>query len=111
MDRFIATDTENIGAAALAERGQDPPKRFKTLKIDSDAAPDYGASVTKGGREVGTVTSPAVSPRVGAIGLAILDRDVAGEGETLDVAVGEGTAPATVEPLSILDPKKERPRA
>jgi hypothetical protein len=28
----------------------------------------------------------------------------------VDVAVGEGTAPATVEVLSILDPNKERPR-
>ena len=111
MDRFIATDTENVGAAALAERGADPPKRFKTLTVESVTAPDYGAAVTKDGREVGTVTSPAVSPRVGTIGLAILDTDVASEGERLDVAVGDAAASATVEPLSILDPKKERPRA
>jgi aminomethyltransferase len=111
MDRFIATDTENVGASALAERGQDPPKRFKTLAVESEVAPDYGAPVTRDGREVGTVTSPAVSPRVGTIGLAILDTAVADEGETVEVAVGEATASATVAPLSILDPKKERPRA
>ena len=111
MDRFIATDTENVGARALAERGANPPKRFKTLKIEGEAAPDYGASVTSGDRQVGTVTSPAVSPRVGTIGLAILDSAVAEDGTKVDVAVGDGTAPATVEPLSILDPEKRKPRS
>jgi aminomethyltransferase len=110
MDRFIKTDTENVGAAALAERGANPPKRFKTLQIEGDAAPDYGAVVTKDGREVGTVTSPASSPRLGTIGLAILDAEVATDGEKVDVAVGDGTAPAVVAPLSLLDPEKRRPR-
>jgi aminomethyltransferase len=111
MDRFIKTDTECVGAAALADRGANPPKRFKTLKIDGDLAPDYGAAVTKDGREVGAVTSPASSPRLGTIGLAILDADVAIDGEKVEVAVEGGTAPATVEVLSLLDPNKERPRA
>jgi aminomethyltransferase len=111
MDRFIATDTECVAASALAERGADPPKRFKSLSIDGATAPDYGAAVTKDGHEVGVVTSPAVSPRVGAIALAILDASVAEDGTVLDVAMTEGTAAATVGPLSILDPTKERPRA
>ena len=111
MDRFIKTDTECVGAAALAERGANPPKRFKTLKIEGDVLPDYGAAVTKDGRGVGVVTSPASSPRLGTIGLAILDADVATDGEKVEVAVEGGTAPATVEVLSLLDPKKERPRA
>jgi len=75
MDKFVKTDTENVGAEALAEYGANPPKRFKTLKIESETAPEYGAAVTADGRQVGTVTSPAVSPRVGTIGLAILDAD------------------------------------
>lgn len=111
MDRFIKTDTECVAAAALAARGANPPKRFKTLKIEGEAAPDYGAVVTKDGREVGVVTSPAVSPRVGTIGLAILDADVASDGEKVEVAVEGGTAPASVGPLSILDPQKQRPRS
>ena len=111
MDRFIRTDTECVGATALAERGANPPKRFKTLKVEGDSAPDYGAAVTKDGREVGVVTSPAVSPRVGTIGLAILDADVAIDGEKVEVVVGDGTVPASVEALSILDPTKQRPRA
>jgi aminomethyltransferase len=111
MDRFIKTDTEVVGAAALAERGASPPKRFKTLRIEGVVAPDYGAPVTKDGREVGIVTSPASSPRLGTIGLAILDADVANDGEKVEVAIEGGTAPATVEVLSLLDPAKERPRA
>jgi aminomethyltransferase len=111
MDRFIKSDTECVGAAALAERGADPPKRFKTLRIESETAPEYGAAVTKGGQDVGVVTSPAVSPRFGTIGLAIMDSGAAGEGGSVEVALGAGTAPATVAPLSVYDPKKERPRA
>jgi aminomethyltransferase len=110
MDRFIKTDTECVGAAALAERGANPPKRFKTLRIEGEAAPDYGAVVTKDGREVGVVTSPASSPRLGTIGLAIVDAGVATDGEKVDVAIGDGTAAATVAPLSLLDPEKQRPR-
>jgi aminomethyltransferase len=110
MDRFIKTDTECVGSAALAERGAAPPKRFKTLRIESEGAPEAGAAVTAAGAEVGVVTSPAVSPRVGTIGLAILDAEAANDGEKVEVATGEGTSPATVEPLSILDPGKERPR-
>ena len=111
MDRFIKAGTECVGADALAQRGAAPPKRFKTLKIDGDVMPDYSASVTKDGREVGIVTSPALSPRLGTIGLAILDADAADAGSKVEVAVQGGTSPATVEVLSLLDPKRERPRA
>ena len=106
MDRFIKTDTECVGAQALAAYGANPPKRFKTLRFDG-AAPEAGTAVTKDGVEVGVVTSPATSPRVGSIGLAILDAAVAEEGTTLEA---DG-ATATVAPLSILDPEKKEPRA
>ena len=35
---------------------------------------------------------------------------MATDGEKLEVAVEGGTAPASVEVLSLLDPKKEKPR-
>lgn len=111
MDKFIKTDTENVAAQALASYGANPPKRFKTLKIDGAVMPDYGAGVTKDGTQVGVVTSPAVSPRLGTIGLAILDAGAATDGEKVEVAIEGGTAAATVEVLSLLDPKKEKPRA
>jgi glycine cleavage system aminomethyltransferase T len=45
------------------------------------------------------------------IGLAMLDAAFASPGASVDVALGDGTAPATVEPLPIYDPEKRRPRA
>jgi glycine cleavage system aminomethyltransferase T len=111
MDRFIAAGTECVGADALAAYGASPPKRFVSLRIEGDAAPEYGAAVTRGGREVGTLTSPAVSPRLGTIGLAIVAADAAAEGSRLDVAVGEGTAAAEVRPLNQYDPERLKPRA
>ena len=53
------------------------------------------------------MTSPAESPRVGPIGLAILDAAVAEDGTKVEV----GGAVATVATLSILDPEKTKPRA
>jgi aminomethyltransferase len=111
MDRFIKTDTECVGARALAAYGANPPKRFKSLRIEGDAVPDYGAAVTKDGVEVGVVTSPAASPRLGTIALAILNADVANDGEKVEVAVEGGTAPATVDVQSPYDPEKKKPRA
>ena len=111
MDRFIATDTECVGAAALAERGAAPPKRFVNLRIDAAAAPEYGAAIRGGGAEVGVVTSPAVSPRLGTIGLAMLDTPAATEGRSVEVAMGDGTASATIGPPNLYDPERLRPRA
>jgi glycine cleavage system aminomethyltransferase T len=107
MDRFIKTDTECVGAEALAAYGASPPKRFKSLRIESETAPEYGATVTKDGNEVGVVTSSAVSPRLGTIGLAILNSDGAADGEKVEV----GDAVATVAALGLYDPDKRRPRS
>ena len=43
--------------------------------------------------------------------MAVLDAHTAAEGETVDVALGEGTVRATVETLPIYDPEKRRPRS
>ena len=111
MDKFIKTDTENVGAKSLAEVGANPQRRFKTLKIESEGPPEAGAEVTKDGEPVGTVTSPAASPRLGTIGLAILRSDAAADGDKVEVAVEGGTAPATVDVLSLYDPQKQKPRS
>jgi aminomethyltransferase len=112
MDRFIKTDTECVGAKALAELGEAPQRRFKTLRIEAEAPPEAGASVAKDGDEaVGTLTSPTVSPRLGTIGLAILRSDVATDGEKVEVAVDGGTVPATVDALCLYDPEKRKPRS
>jgi aminomethyltransferase len=106
LDRFIKTGTENVGAEALASYGANPPKRFKTLRIQGDA-PEAGAAVSKDGAEVGALTSPATSPRLGAIGLAILDTSAASDGDKVEVGGGV----AEVAPLSLYDPEKTKPRS
>ena len=107
LDRMIKTGTENVAADALAAYGASPPKRFKTLQIEGDAAPEAGAAVTKDGTDVGTVTSPTISPDFGVIALAILRGGVATDGEKVEV----GGSVATVAPLSIHDPEKRKPRS
>ena len=51
-----------------------------------------------------------MSPRLGTIGLAIFDAGVATDGEKVEVAIEGGTAPATVEVLSLLDPRRRAAR-
>jgi aminomethyltransferase len=107
MDRFIKTTTSCVGNAALTEAGAAPSKRLMTLTLEGDDLPEGGAAVTKDGKQVGSATSPATSPRLGPISLAVLDADVATVGEKVEV---EGAGIASVEVLSLLDPNKERPR-
>ena len=112
FDRLVAFDgSEFNGKAALRKIAGSPPHRFKTLVLESDELPEYGASVTSKGEPAGTLTSPTKSPRFGQIGLAILESQFAGEGQVLEVAFGEGTVPAKVEVLPIYDPHKRRPRS
>jgi aminomethyltransferase len=106
MDKFIKPGTGCVGAAALADAGANPARRLKTLQIEGDALPEAGATVTKDGAEVGTVTSPAASPRLGGIALAVLESGAAADGEKVEV----GGSVATVAPLSLYDPNKEKPR-
>jgi glycine cleavage system aminomethyltransferase T len=79
---------------------------LKTLQIEGGAIPEAGVHVTKDAEEVGTVTSPVVSPRLGALALAVLATGAAEDGEKVEV----GDAVATVAPLSLFDPEKKRPR-
>ena len=107
MDRFIKANTGCVGSEALAAYASGgAPRRLKTLSFSGEA-PEAGTAVTRDGAEVGTITSPQTTPRFGAIGLAVLDRAAAVDGAELDVA----GSTATVQPLSILDPQKQRPRA
>jgi aminomethyltransferase len=113
MDRVVALGApgEFMGKDRLREVAADPPNRFKTLRVEGDTLPAYGATVMKDGEEVGVLTSPAISPRLGNIGIAILRTDVAVDGDRLEVAVGDGSVGATVDVLAIYDPQKLRPRS
>jgi len=110
LDRLIRLERDFCGRDALAAEAAAPANRFVTLVVDGPV-PEYGAVVTRAGERVGTLTSPCESPTLGqVIGLAVLRFDLAREGETVEVAVGDGTAPATIAPLPIYDPEKKRPR-
>src|SRR5262249_5657759 len=105
-------DRDFRGRDALRDAAADPRKRLKALRLEGSEVPEYGAEVTKDGRPVGTLTSPTASPLFGVIGIAILETASAGEGERVDVALGEGTVPATVAAQAALyDPEKRRPRS
>jgi len=113
LDRVVALDAEGafMGKDPLRAVAAAPPNRFKTLRLEGEELPEYGAAVSKDGEEVGVLTSPATSPTYGPLGLAILRSDVAAEGTTVDVALGESTIGATVDVLAVHDPDKRRPRS
>ncbi len=113
MDRSVqlGSDAEFVGRAALAAVAADPPNRFKTLMVQGDAAPEYGAEVYRGDEVVGTLTSVVTSPRYGVVGLAVLRSDLATNGTVLEVALEGGRTKASVADLSIHDPDKRKPRS
>jgi len=111
MDKMVALGAPGVGKDALRRIAGNPPNRFVTLKVAGDTLPEYGATVTKSGEEIGVLTSPTNSPRFGKIGLAVLSSDQATVGNEVEVAVGEGTTGATVDVLPIYDTNKDRPRA
>lgn len=113
LDRLVVLDreVEFAGKEQLRAVATEPPNRFVTLKVEGETLPEYGATVTKDGEEVGVLTSPTDSPRYGKIGLAIVNSGHATPGTSLEVAVGDATAAASVDVLPIYDTNKTRPRA
>jgi aminomethyltransferase len=111
FDKLVVMNgADFLGRDALRSVSENPPRRMKTLRLETEALPEYGVPVLRDGEEVGTLTSPAPSPRFGPIALAILETAVAGDGTKLEVAVGESNVATTVAPLAIYDPEKKRPR-
>lgn len=113
LDRLVALgkDVEFAGKSRLAGIASAPPNRFVTLRIDGDTLPAYGAEVSVDGEVVGILTSPAVSPRLGLLGMAIVATPHAAVGSQVEVALEDGTTTATVDSLPIYDHEKHRPRA
>ncbi len=75
-------------------------KRLQGLRFRSGAAPTPGTALTLDGKEVGRVTSAVVSPRLGAIGLAILHRSAWQPGCVVQLSPGGGTAEVSDLPFS-----------
>jgi aminomethyltransferase len=113
LDKVIRLDTGDFnGRDALAKVAANPPRRLVTLALDGNEMPEYGAALTSEGEPAGTLTSPCESPTLGRmIGLATVETRFAARGDRVEVAVGDGTAAATVEALPLYDPEKRRPRS
>jgi aminomethyltransferase len=112
LDRFVRFDSGDFqGRDALRDVAAKPPNRFVTLRYEAGELPEYGAQVTKDGEDIGVLTSPTDSPAFGKIGLTVLRTDQARVGNTVQVAVGDGMADATVDVLPVYDTNKDRPRA
>jgi aminomethyltransferase len=114
LDRMVALDGDGefMGKNKLREIALDPPNRLKTVRLEGDTLPEYGASITVGGEDVGTLTSPVHSPALQAnIGLAMIRTDASADGTKVDVAVADGTVSGIVDVLAIYDPEKTRPRS
>ncbi|MGH3024767.1 MAG: aminomethyltransferase family protein [Gaiellaceae bacterium] len=113
LDKVIRLDGGDFqGKAALAETAKSPPRRLVTLAVEGSEVPEYGAAVTKDGAPAGTLTSPCESPTLGrVIGMAVLETRLAGKGESVEVALGDGTVAATVDDFPVYDPEKTRPRS
>ncbi len=112
LDKLVRLDQGLgfLGEDALRAVAADPPHRFVTLRLDPEELPEYGATVTKEGQEVGVLTSPTQSPRFGMIGLAVVETAQSGVGNALEVEVGDGVVRATVDVLPVYDTEKKRPR-
>jgi folate-binding protein YgfZ len=80
--------------ARLQFRGR-ANRRLRGLRLP-DPAPSAGAALHAGGREVGRLTSVAVTPDLGAIGLAIVRREVE---DGAEVVIEGADAPARVVAL------------
>jgi glycine cleavage system T protein (aminomethyltransferase) len=103
-----------VGRDALrAIAAEGTPRLLTTLRIEGDEVPEYGAAVTLDGREVGIVRSPCQSPtfEMAVIGMAAIDRELARDGQRLEVALGSGSVGATVAPFPLYDTEKRRPRS
>ena len=116
LDKVIKLDKPGdfVGRAALqAIADQGTARLLTTLRIEGDEVPEYGAAVTQDGREVGIVRSPCQSPTfdMQVIGMAAIERGLVNDGQRVEVAVGDGTAGATVAPFPLYDTDKRRPRS
>jgi len=116
LDRMVKPDkaADFVGRDALRKLASEgTPRLLTTLRIDGDQVPEYGATVTQDGRDVGILRSPCQSPTfdMSVIGMAAIDRDLVNDGQRVEVALGDGTVGAEVAPFPLYDTEKRRPRS
>ncbi len=114
LDRFVKLDKGDfVGRDALVKRQADGPRqRLITLQIDTNQAPAHpGASLMKGDRVVGTVTSGDWGHRTGLnLAYAFADPAIATPGTQTEIDMCGQRIGATVIAPSPYDPDLSRAR-
>jgi len=115
LQRFVAPSKGDfIGKTALAVRqAAGPKRRLVTLSVDCTHAPAHaGASVMRGEKVVGTVTSGDWGHRVGMnLAYAFVVPDLAATGSVLDIDILGDRIAATVIDPGPYDPRFSHPRS
>jgi glycine cleavage system T protein (aminomethyltransferase) len=109
----LGTGSDFVGRQALEQiEREGTPRLLSTLRIDGQEVPEYGATVTLDGKEVGVLRSPCHSPTFDeVIGMAAIDRDLVREGQRVEVALEGETVGASVGAFPLYDTEKKRPRS
>jgi tRNA-modifying protein YgfZ len=81
--------------ARIDSRGGNVPRPIRALVVEGDEVPPTGTTVVSGDREVGTLTSVAVSATNGTVALAPIARTVEA-GEKVELRWDRGSAAASV---------------
>ena len=114
LDRFVKLEKGDfIGREALLRRQADGPrKQLVTMKIDANHAPAHGgASLIRGGKVVGTVTSGDWGHRVGMnLAYAFVESEFSQPGSALELDLYGDLVEAEVIAPSPYDPGHERMR-
>ena len=112
MDRVVASDKDlpMLGIEHLRRVAAAPPRRFKTLRVESSTLPADMTPVWDGDRQVGMLTSPSRSPMAGVIGLAVIETEWATNGTELTILVEGSRVGVRVDELSVFDPTRARQR-
>lgn len=91
--------------ARVDSRGGNVPRPLRGLRVapgqEVSVAALVGADVESDGRSIGTVTSAAISPRLGLIALALVGRAGA-VGDVVELRCADGTIEATIAGLPFL---------
>ncbi len=115
LERFVKLDKSDfIGRDALREyKVRGPRKQLVTLKVDATHAPAHGgASLLRGDRVVGTVTSGDWGHRVGInLAYAFVDPEHATDGSRMQLDLCGQMVEASVVPSVTYDPGFERLRS
>lgn len=113
LDRFVRLDKLSfIGRAALLrEKEQGPATRFVPLLVEGEVDAPYCAPVLVEGEHVGIVTSAGFGHRIArSIALAYVRRDLAVEGQRLEIDILGDRVAAVVACEPLYDPDNRRLR-